>query len=265
MALVFLVGCTLLLILLLWSGHGHFSLFRLTPILGMAIFICDYLSSKILALQLAHRCGFYERGIERVRMNWDALARTGQEFAREDHLYQSDLQILGERSLFSILCTTRSQAGAARLADFLLQPADLKEVIDRQDAVRELRASTTLREEIALLGKHHFLEGECDHKLLRGWRNAPLLRVHSVTPVFLFVCGFTSLLLATLCLVQLLSWMHTLPILIPLLAAQLAAVSQCPYPSSNAAAPHGRNVCTPARAATAGKPAIHIPQTYKPG
>src|ERR1700761_1687362 len=138
-ALVFLLGSTLLLILsLAWNGHFRFSLFASIPTIGLAVFVYDYVNCRKAALRIALRCGFYERGVERLRLNWEALFRTGKEFARASHLYQFDLQILGERSLFSLLCTTRSEAGAARLAEYLLQPADLDEVIARQCAVREL-------------------------------------------------------------------------------------------------------------------------------
>ncbi len=220
-ALVSLVGCTILLILSsAWGGHFRFSTFASIPALGMALFLCEYVNSRRASLQIALRCEFYERGVERLRLDWEALVRTGEEFARAGHLYQFDLQILGERSLFSLLCTTRSEAGAARLAEYLLDPADLEEVIARQDAVRELRASTTLREAIALLGRYQFLE--CDHQVLGQWMNTPLLRVHPVIPIILLLFGSASLLLSILCLAQLLNWTLTLPIFIPLLVAQVA-------------------------------------------
>jgi DNA mismatch repair ATPase MutS len=171
-------------------------------------------------LQIALRCGFYERGLERLRLDWKALDRNGAEYARADHLYQFDLQILGERSLFSLLCTTRSEAGAACLAKYLLDPVDLAEVIARQKAVRELQASTKLREAIALLGRYQFRG--CDHEVLGEWMSTPVLSVHRVMPVFLLLCGFANLLLAISCLAHIIDWMTILPTYIALLVAQLA-------------------------------------------
>jgi hypothetical protein len=215
-ALVCLAGCALLAIFALSSRH--FSWFAAIPASGMAWCVWDYLGSRRAALHIALSCGFYERGLERIRMNWEALVRTGEEFAQGDHLYQYDLQILGERSLFSLLCTTRSEAGAARLADYLLKPVTREEVIARQCAVQELRARTALREAIALVGRHHFLE--CDPKLLGEWINTPLLCVPAVIPVCLLLFGAANLLLVILCFAQLLTWIQAAPIVIPLSIAQ---------------------------------------------
>ena len=64
------------------------------------------------------------------------------EFAREHHLYQTDLDILGEGSLFELLSTTRSEVGAERLSSFLLDPTTVHNARERQDAVKELRDAT---------------------------------------------------------------------------------------------------------------------------
>ena len=83
-ALAFLGGCALLMILsMVWDGHPHFSFFATIPALGIVIFLCDYLKQRKSASRIAHRCVFYERGIDRVHLKWDTLARTGKEFARD--------------------------------------------------------------------------------------------------------------------------------------------------------------------------------------
>jgi hypothetical protein len=220
-ALVSLIGCTILLVVsFTWSGHFHVSTLASIPALGLVFFVRDYVNAQRSSQRTALRCGFYERGLERLRLDWKALDRKGDEYARAGHLYQFDLQILGDSSLFSVLCTTRSEAGASRLAEFLLDPVEIEEVIARQDAVRELRASTPLRESIALLGRYHF-QG-CDPRVLGEWMSTPLLCVYPVIPVLLLLFGATSLLLGTLCLAQIFDWMRLLPFYIPLLAAQLA-------------------------------------------
>ncbi len=157
----------------------------------------------------------------RLRLDWPALEHTGEEFARSGHLYQSDLQILGERSLFSLLCTTRSQAGAERLAEYLLDAAPLDEARARQQAVRELRGSTALREQIALLGKYQF-QG-CDAETFREWMKTPVLQAPLAIPIFLFFSGFVVLITAVACLAQILSWVHALPYVLALAAIQALA------------------------------------------
>jgi hypothetical protein len=220
-SLVSLAACVVLLLFCLaWpSGSRHASVY-LFPALGVVYFTRNYIHSRRASLEIALRCGFYERGLERLRLDWKALDRTGAEFARDNHLYQFDLQIIGERSLFSLLCTTRSEAGAARLAQYFLDPADREEVIARQDAVRELQPLTALREAIALVGRHQFLG--CDHQVLREWMGTPQLHVPPIIPGLLFLCGSTVLLLAILCFARLLIFAHTWPAFIPLLVMQAA-------------------------------------------
>ena len=223
MVLFVLAAFTVLLILSL-MGDWHFSVSALAvvPVIGIIFGVREYVRYCALSRQLALRCMFYERGLDRLRGEWRALEVTGEEFARGSHLYQFDLDVLGDRSLFTLLCTTRSQVGATRLAAFLLDPVDLEETKARQEAVRELRGATALREEISLLGKYQF-QG-CNAAALHHWLNTPELRVHPTIPIFLFACGSAILLLAILCLAQFVSWMQILPILVPLVLAQ-AAVS----------------------------------------
>lgn len=214
-----LVGCAIALaVSLIWSQRTRLSVIAAIPAAGIAFSLREYLRNQSASREIALRCGFYEQGLERLRRNWKALERTGEEFARPGHLYQFDLQILGERSLFSLLCTTRTQAGDACLADYLLDPVSLDEVRARQAAVRELRKVTGLREQIVLLGKYAF-QG-CDPHKLREWMNMPLLQVPVAVPVFMFASSFLILVLAVSSLVQVLTWTHALPVLIPLVIAQ---------------------------------------------
>src|ERR1035438_6498971 len=75
----------------------------------------DFLGSRKSSVELARLSGFYERGIERLEDDWRGKGSTGREYALDKHLYQADLDILGEGSLFELLCTTRSSVGAERL------------------------------------------------------------------------------------------------------------------------------------------------------
>lgn len=214
-----LAGCAIALaVSLIWSQRPLLSAIVAIPAAGIAFSLREYLKNQSASREIALRCSFYERGLERLQRNWNALERTGEEFARPGHLYQFDLQILGEHSLFSLLCTTRTQAGDARLAEYLLDPVDLSEIRARQAAVRELREKTVLREQIALLGKYLF-QG-CDSDKLHEWMNMPLLQARAVIPVSLLASACGMLVLAVASLVQVLSWTHSLPVLIPLIIAQ---------------------------------------------
>jgi hypothetical protein len=178
----------------------------------------DFLGSRKSSVELARRSGFYERGIERLEDDWRGKGSTGWDYARDKHLYQADLEILGEGSLFELLCTTRSSVGAERLAVFLLDPPPIDEARARQEAVKELRNTTALREEIALLGKYQFQN--CNGKHLREWLDLPILKVHPIVSAFLFFSSAISLILGICGFATILTWIQIAPLLIPWLLAQ---------------------------------------------
>src|SRR5437016_5507000 len=82
---------------------------------------------------------FYERGVQRILGNWAGAGITGEEFIDPEHVYATDLNILGKGSLFELLCTVRTSIGRKGLADYLLLAPVPGETLLRQEAVRELR------------------------------------------------------------------------------------------------------------------------------
>src|SRR5579864_4253499 len=108
---------------------------------------------KVRAKDRATRAAnFYRRGLARIEDRWSGQGEDGREFQSPEHLYADDLDLLGEGSLFQLLCTARTRMGKARLAGWLLAPAGPDEVQKRQLAVTELAAKVDLREDLALAG-----------------------------------------------------------------------------------------------------------------
>jgi hypothetical protein len=93
---------------------------------------------------------FYADGLARLDGAWTGRGRSGSELAPEGHDYAEDLDLFGRGSLFERLCLARTQAGAQRLADWLLAPADPDVVRARQVAVAELAPRLDLRETLAV-------------------------------------------------------------------------------------------------------------------
>lgn len=141
------------------------------PLLGVGFGVARYLRSGAWWREMERRREYFERGVRRVTAAWQGEGRTGAEFAREEHLYQNDLNVVGEGSLFELLCTTRSEFGAERLADYLLEPVSLDESRRRQEAVRELREGAWLREEMDLLGD--FRAENCGSSVFEAWLEMP--------------------------------------------------------------------------------------------
>jgi hypothetical protein len=221
LALAAIIASVVLLVALLIAevnGRDIFFASLAIPLFGAVYAIQAFMRFRGRSIELARRSSFYERGIDRKEDNWRGNGNTGVDFQRTGHMYQSDLDILGEGSLFELICTTRSAVGAERLATYLLDPPSFEEAKARQDAVKELRNATELREEIALLGKYQFLN--CDGKHLRDWLSLPTINVHRFVPVSLFLFSAMSLMLGTCICARIFPWAQVAYFFILLLAAQ---------------------------------------------
>ena len=95
---------------------------------------------------------FHTSGLQRSLGEAKKTSDSGEDLWRPGHLYQSDLNILGPSSLFSLLATVRTRAGRTQLAEFLLSSPELAACRARQDSIQELTRQTGLREELGTLG-----------------------------------------------------------------------------------------------------------------
>ena len=95
---------------------------------------------------------FYEDGIARIEDRWIGRGQSTEAWRSDSHLYAADLDIFGKASLFELLSTARMRSGEETLAAWLAGPAGRNEIVERQQAVEELRNRVDLREDIAILG-----------------------------------------------------------------------------------------------------------------
>ena len=93
---------------------------------------------------------FYRRGIARIEDRGEG--DTGEQFRVADHVYADDLDLFGKGSVFELLCCARTPMGRQTLARWLLAPAPVDEVRERQQAIDELRSRLDLREDLAITG-----------------------------------------------------------------------------------------------------------------
>ncbi len=96
---------------------------------------------------------FFERGLARLKGDWEGRGETGERYLDPAHPYAQDLDLFGKASLFELLSTARTHIGEATLAKWLLAPASPEHVRARQAAVEELRARLDLREQLAVLAE----------------------------------------------------------------------------------------------------------------
>jgi len=115
----------------------------------------QHLENRIARLNRS--IAFYQQGLDRLDDRWVGKGEDGAAFLDEEHLYASDLDVLGHGSLFQRICVARTERGLATLADWLLTRASIEVVLARHDAVRELAPRLGLREDLAVAGEraHH--------------------------------------------------------------------------------------------------------------
>lgn len=68
-------------------------------------------------------------------------------FIPNNHAYATDLDLFGKASVYQWLARCRTEQGGRRLADNLLQPLPVPDVLLRQEAVKELAPKTTWRQQ----------------------------------------------------------------------------------------------------------------------
>lgn len=93
---------------------------------------------------------FYRMGFARMEDRWAGTGATGERFRDPTHVYADDLDLFGRGCLFELLSTARMPMGENRLAEWLLSPSPVREVIDRQRLVTELNPKLDLREDLAV-------------------------------------------------------------------------------------------------------------------
>ncbi len=124
---------------------------------------------------------------------------TGVEYAPKDHPYAFDLDVVGDGSLFSFINTAQLEEGRARLAHWLLHPAQGDVLLRRQARVKALANHLDWMLTFRALSSKLFLE-QADTKPLLQWAKAPLPAMPTWANVVSFVLPpfFLAALIANL-------------------------------------------------------------------
>ncbi|MGC4102590.1 MutS-related protein [Ferruginibacter sp.] len=95
----------------------------------------------------------------------------GHEYIPATHPYAGDLDIFGRASLYQYCNRTTSDMGGAALAQWLLQPAGIHEILQRQEAAKELSATPEWRQELQAYGMEQKITGTTQQRL-HEWLDA---------------------------------------------------------------------------------------------
>jgi hypothetical protein len=144
---LFIAGCLAIGL----SAYGRLSWWwclALWVSFGLAAWVHEQV---IVARQRAERAvTWYLAGLARLDGQWVGQGDRGDDLLPSDHPYARDLDLIGAGSLFERISTARTALGRQVLATWLGSPAEVPEVLQRQEAIRELTPLLELREELAL-------------------------------------------------------------------------------------------------------------------
>ncbi|HEX6494996.1 MAG TPA: mismatch repair protein [Acidobacteriaceae bacterium] len=132
------------------SAHPGLLAWALVPALVFAILWIAHERLLRASNESARLESFYRRGLARLDDAWSGHGDAGHRFLDSGHLYARDLDIFGAGSLYELISQAASAPGQHTLSDWLLHPAEPDEIIERQEAIRELTARLDLREQLAL-------------------------------------------------------------------------------------------------------------------
>jgi MutS domain V len=124
---------------------------------------------------------FFEGGLARLDGHWAGRGQTGQHYLDPTHPYAQDLDLFGKGSVFELLSTARTHIGEDTLARWLLAPADPATLVQRQQAVDELRLRLGLREDLAVVAEE--ARTGVDPVSLAAWGDAPALLPPATRPM----------------------------------------------------------------------------------
>jgi hypothetical protein len=153
------------------ARHAASPSWSLLPALLFVALVLYHQRMQMLRALTGRAVAFYRSGLERLQGQRRGDGPSGEQFIDEHHMYGADLDLFGKQSLFERLCTARTQMGQSTLASWLLAPADLETIRERQICIAELRAHMDLREDLAVLGEAPQIALHPD--MITKWADAP--------------------------------------------------------------------------------------------
>ncbi len=171
--LIFIVSCTILLALLYYKLFTSFFVVFPISIVCFAFAIKRYNKTAFLKKHTAFLKGINEFEILREECTLEEFD-TGQKFINQNHPYTSDLDIFGQHSIFQLLNRTTTESGTIRLSEWLAAPVPNDEILERQEAIKEISQKLDWRQNFQASGMH-FQSKKSDYNKLLAWVEAPVV------------------------------------------------------------------------------------------
>lgn len=153
-----------------FARHTFSGWWLVAPIAAFAVVAARHAKVLQARIRAQRAAELYRRGIARMEDRWASTGPTGERFQDLRHVYAADLDLFGNASLFQLLSTARTRMGEETLAGWLLAPAALEEIRERQAAVADLRDRLDLREDVGVLSEGVGIHPEA----LLQWAEGPV-------------------------------------------------------------------------------------------
>jgi hypothetical protein len=136
-----------------WSTRpASFDYWWVAPLLLFVVAVVYHSRVRRARARAERAAAHYRAGIARIEDRWSGHGNPGTRFDDPHHVYAADLDLFGPGNLFELLSIARTRMGENALASWLLSPAVIATIQERQKASAELRDRLDLREELAVLG-----------------------------------------------------------------------------------------------------------------
>ena len=207
----------------IWAWWGEAVLVGSTLAVGVVLFLVlvikhNKLFGKIAMQKALNRVA--TDNMRRINLELDTLDGGG-EYVNPRHEYSYDLDLFGQRSIFTLLNSTATKGGERLLAGSLVKPElSAVEILKRQEAIKELAGMESFRIRFQALGLVAKGDNETDMDMsacnfanckLRQWQTVSIFLFPSVlailvvmavlgldVSVWIEICAVLSLVVASL-------------------------------------------------------------------
>ncbi len=131
------------------------------------------LGNKNAIRHLEHLIAINEDELKAVKGAYFQFAN-GSGYLPKEHPYAADIDVFGHASLYQFINRTSSELGAAQLADWLLNPANPEEIMERQVAINELKVKMNWRQNIQAFGRETAVKRSTFNRLM-SWGQEPTI------------------------------------------------------------------------------------------
>ncbi len=139
-----------------WAHPGRWADATLGALLlGFVVLVWAHAAVHRAIARASAALRFHQRGLARLKLEWDRLPVTSARFRSAAHPFANDLDVFGRASLMQLVDATETLLGEVRLAALVSAESPgawPDDALSRQGAVKDLSPRTAFREALATAG-----------------------------------------------------------------------------------------------------------------